>query len=180
MPTNFGTVRARMAVAALGIALAGMFAAPARAHAAATDLTCAGTESVTFSPGLLLTPQQVTLHTNRQWGPCVSSDAAVTSGFDAETFVNTISCLSLATAGTGTLTFTWSNGRTSTFMFNKSVSHPIGQTVVTYTGTIVAGEFAGDSVLETITGAALNLTACLAPPGITSTFGIAVLEITGA
>lgn len=178
MPTNSGALRARMVVAALGIALAGVFAAPPRAHAAVADLTCTGTESVTFHPGLLLASQQVTVHTSRVWAPCVSSDPAVTSGSDAESFVNTISCLSLAAAGTGTVTFTWSNGRTSTFVFNKTVSHPIGQTIVTYTGTIVAGEFAGDSALETITGAALNLTACLAPPGITSTFGIAVLEIT--
>jgi len=182
MSTVVGRTRARALAAALStIALTSLFAAGSpRAHAAVADLTCPGTESVTFTPGLLLTLQQVTLHTSRQWGPCVSSDPTVSSGSDAESFVNTISCLSVAAAGTGTVTFTWSNGRTSTFAFTKSVSHPVGQTVVTYTGNITAGEFAGDSALETITGAALNLTACLAPPGITSTFGVAVLEITSA
>lgn len=182
MPTVIGRTRARAFSAALtAVALAGVFAAASpRAHAAVADLTCPGTESVTFTPGLLLTTQQVTVHTSRQWGPCVSSDPTVSSGSDAETFVNTISCLSLAAAGTGTLTFTWSNKHTSTFAFTKTVSHPVGQTVVTYTGNITAGEFAGDSVLETITGAAVDLTACLAPPGITSTFGVAVLEVTSA
>ncbi len=92
--------------------------------------------------------------------------------------MNTISCLSVGSAGSGTVTFAWNNGRTSTFCFNQSVSHPVGQTVTTYTGNITAGEFAGDSAVAIFTGVSPDLIACLTRPGVTSDFALSTLAIT--
>ena len=40
-------------------ALSGIAPSAPAAHALSVDVTCAGTETVTYQPGLLLTPQQV-------------------------------------------------------------------------------------------------------------------------
>jgi hypothetical protein len=52
-----------------------------------------------------------------------------------------------------------------------TVSNPAGESVVTFTGSVVSGEFAGDAAVMVVTSATLNALACIAPPGVTSTSG---------
>jgi hypothetical protein len=182
MPTISQLWPGRRAAALLGaLALGATFAlatASAPARAAAADVTCTGSHSVSYSPGLLLSPQPVVATAHYVLAPCVSTDPGVTAGTSTVTLTNTISCLTLDSAGTGVLTLDWSNGRSSTFTFNRTVTHPAGQTVVLATGAITGGEFAGDAATLTVASASVNLLACLAPPGITDSSGLAVLAIT--
>ena len=152
---------------------------PAKASAAGLlDLTCTGTQTVTFSPGLLLTPQKTEIQANTSLEACLSaSDGTVASGTSTSSRSSDISCVTLDEATSSTRTFRWSNGNTSTFAFNQTVTRATGVTVVTQTGTIVAGEFAGDAAVLTVTEAQLNVTQCLAPPGITGESGAVVLQI---
>jgi hypothetical protein len=140
-------------------------------------LTCAGTQTATFSPGLLLTPQTVTIGLDAVMAPCVSAeDPTLTSGTQSLSFATTQSCLDLVPAS-GTKTYQWSNGQSSTFTFTAVKSNTGGQYVAVATGTITAGQFVGSTAVEQTTGPAPNLLNCLAPPGITSRFNTVVLEI---
>lgn len=140
-------------------------------------LTCAGTQMATFSPGLLLTPQTVTIGLNAVMAPCVSPDApTLTSGTQSLTFATIQSCLDLVPAS-GTKTYQWNNGQSSTFTFTAVKSNTGGQYVAVATGTITAGLFAGSTAVEQVTGPAPSPLDCLQPPGLTSRFNTIVLEI---
>lgn len=112
--------------------------------------------------------------------PCVSPlPPFAFSGSTSFTSTSTLSCLSLTAANAGTDVITGSSGRTSTFAYNRTVTIVQGQTVVTLTGSITAGDFAGATGVETITSVSLDLTACTTTQGITSTYGVSELTITG-
>jgi len=143
------------------------------------DLMCTGTESATYSPGLTLSTQSVTVTASHTYTSCSGSDPSVTSGSDGRMLRNNISCLTLADGGAGTLSLAWNNGRTSMFNFNRLVTHPVGETVVAYVGSITSGEFAGDNAVLTVTSATLDAAACIAPPGVPGSSGLAVLVVTG-
>jgi hypothetical protein len=159
-------------------AMAGFAVTPAHA-AGLTDVTCAGTESGVISPGLLLTPRTVTVTSTKIFSPCVSTDPSLTAGLSSSTVTGIRSCLNLDSAHSGVAELVWNNGQASTFAYNATASNPAGQAVVTFTGTITFGEFTGDTAVMVITSATLNVLACLAPPGVTSTSGIVTLDITG-
>lgn len=157
--------------------LLGLAAVPAKA--ATLDVTCPGTETSTFSPGLLLTPQTVTSSLKFVFGPCQSSDPTLKSGTYAATFTATVACQSINNSfGTGFPTpIVWNNGRTSTFTFTFVTSNSLlGETVTVATGVVTDGEFKGDTATAILTFATLNLLGCLAPPGVTSRSGAVVLS----
>ena len=146
---------------------AAVVAAPA-AHAVSADVTCAGTAVVHYSPGLLLTTQTVQVSATAVLAPCVSSDGAITAGNYQTTLTADLSCLNLLSGRSGVTVFHWSNGRSSTFAFNRNLTNAGGQTTITFTGDITAGEFAGDTAVEQIVFATPNILDCLAAPGLTN------------
>jgi hypothetical protein len=89
-----------------------------------------------------------------------------------------VSCLSIGQTGSSIRVITWNTGQTSSFSYNAMSSIVNGNTVVTLTGAITAGLFAGDAAEEVIVSPALNLLGCLTPPGITSLFSATTLTIT--
>lgn len=152
----------------------------APAQAVPVVVTCTGTQTTTFSPGLTNTPQTVVRAGQNIHSPCISTQLPFTmSGLVTFTSTSTLSCTSLTTANTGTDIIAWSTGRTSTFDYNRTVTTAGGQTVVTLTGSITAGDFTGAAAVETIVSPALDLSACATPQGITSTYGVSELTITG-
>src|SRR5947208_14061386 len=67
------------------------------AHATALELTCAGTVTTTFSPGLTLVPTDQALTVNEVDAPCVSASRPdITSGQSGVSFHEVFSCLDLA------------------------------------------------------------------------------------
>jgi hypothetical protein len=165
-------------VVALG-AIGGLISA-SPAQAGLLDATCTGTQTATYSPGLLLTPQFVFITASTSYTPCASvSDPAITSAhFGPSTFPTTMSCLDLLSTRSGSTTITWNTGETTTFSYTVTRTNSAGQYVSTYLGTVTAGKFLGDTVSQTFAGVTPNLIGCLAPPGVTSESGAAVLEVT--
>lgn len=167
---------------AVAVAIAALAVPAPAASAAPVDVTCTGTETVTYQPGLLLTPRTAQTAVTGILAPCASADAdpGITSGNYQEDFSATLSCLTLLAGRSGTRVLHWSNGRTSTFAFNRALNNAGGQTAVTLTGDITAGEFTGDTVLEQVVFVTPSALRCLASPGLGSLGpGPVVLTITG-
>ena len=75
---------AMSAVRKLGIAsvvLVSAFVAVPTAHAAGGSITCTGSEVLTYSPGLKLSPKTVTLNVTAYFDTFVSMNPAIASGF---------------------------------------------------------------------------------------------------
>jgi hypothetical protein len=178
---RMGQRSAATVVATASVLFAALVPLAPAAHAAVADITCAGTETEMFSPGLLLAPQTVTLTVHSIYNPCVSiGDLSITFGTTDFSVPGMFSCLDLLEPRSGTMTFDWSNGRQSTFSFNRSATTIGGELVVSETGVITAGEFVGDTVERIVTGLTLNTLQCVSPPGVTSRTGVVSLVITSA
>jgi hypothetical protein len=149
------------------LVLAGMCASTP-AHAASVDVTCAGTETVSYDPGLLLTPQAVHTIVTGILAPCTSGVPGITAGTYREDFTTPLSCATLLSGRAGTRVFHWNDGSTSTFSFDRALNNVAGQITVTFTGTITAGRFAGDTAVEQAVFVTPSALQCLAPPGITA------------
>jgi hypothetical protein len=159
--------------------LAAIIVAPGPARAALVDVTCAGTETVAYQPGVLLTPQTVQVDVSGVLAPCTSSDSSIASGTYAQHIVAVVSCATLLGPRTATRLLRWSNGHTSAFLYNAAVNNLGGQTTVTFTGTITGGEFQGDTAVEQVAFVTPNVAQCLAPPGLAGLGpGPALLSIT--
>ena len=172
-------IRLIRAFAAVTIAVAvGIPLGAGTAQADPGDLTCVGTVTANYSPGLTLTSTPQTVTTNEIQAPCTSaSNPDVISGHSGVTIDTEAGCLEVLQPGSATKTFTWNTGATSVFSYNRSVSRPGGTSVVTLAGAITQGLFAGRTALEVITFPNPNLLGCLVPPGVTSLFGVATLII---
>lgn len=152
-------------------------ASAATASADTTLATCNGAQTTTYSPGLTLTTHTTNITVSGQLGPCVAiSDLTLTSGTYGSAFTRDRSCLDPLGASSGTRTFHWSNGNTSTFSYNSTSTHVTGATVDTLRGTITAGEFAGATATQ-VTTLVDNLVDCLTPGGMTEAGGETVLTI---
>ncbi|MEU4746985.1 hypothetical protein AB0G02_41910, partial [Actinosynnema sp. NPDC023658] len=88
-------------------------------------------------------------------------------------------CLELLRNGSATLTITWNTGQTSTISFNYTVNIVGAAMVVTYTGTVTSGLFAGSTVLQVNTNPATDVLLCTLGLGtVPSTYALVTLEIT--
>jgi hypothetical protein len=138
------------------------------AHAVSADVVCVGAETVTYEPGLLLTPQTVNVTVHGVLAPCTSSDPDITSGTYTQHFTTTLSCATVLGGLAATRIFKWSDGQSSSFSYNRAINNVAGQTTVTFTGTIGSGKFMGDTAIEQVVFVTLNALQCLTPPGLTT------------
>ncbi|MFD1146233.1 hypothetical protein [Saccharothrix hoggarensis] len=161
----------------------GLMAFATPATAGALDVTCLPTSSQTasFSPPLTLTPGPTTVTASTQYGPCTSTSVPeLTSGSRSATITYpALSCLDLVTSAPLTFTITWNTGQTSTISGSTTVTTAGAALVVTITGNVTAGLFAGDSVVQTITGPSTAVTLCTLGMGtVPSIYGVVALSIT--
>lgn len=172
--------RTRAVLALLMVSAFAIFALPVPAAGAqSADVTCVGTETVTYQPGLLLTSQTTHVAVTGRLAPCTSFDAGITAGNYQESFATTLSCATLLAPRTGARVFHWSNGGSSTFSYTRTINNAGGQTTVTFRGHISSGEFSGDAATAQLTFVTPNTAQCLAPPGLTALGpGSMVLTIT--
>ena len=173
--------RLSLALAAIGLlASTWVVAAPAQAGGA-LDLTCQGSQTVNYAPGLIVTPKQVVYTAHDDFTSCTSvQDPSIKTGTHTATAQAPLSCLAVLTPVSGTKTFTWNNKQTSVFTYSSSVSQVLGSTVVTLTGTITSGKFMGDTAVQVVTTASANPLGCLASPGVTDAQGSSTLVVTGS
>lgn len=170
---RFGTL-----LAAAVLAMSAVVLPSTAANAVSADAQCVGTETVTYQPGLTFTPRAVHVTVNGILAPCSSSDPSITSGTYHQTFTATLSCSSLLAGLSATRVFNWSNGHSSSFFYNRAINNVAGQTTVTFSGTILSGEFAGDTGIEQVVFVTLNSLQCLTSSGLTTLGpGAAVLTI---
>jgi hypothetical protein len=159
------------------IALASLVAlGSSSARAQVQLLTCPGTGATSYSPGLTFTPQPTSVTSTGTLGPCVGTEPVVSA---------TLSIVAQGTQGcllgsaAGFLQLQWNDLTTSTIQGSIAASvRPDGEVVTAATGKVIAGRFLDDTVVLTFTGLQSQLTACLAPPGVTATAGPATLTIT--
>ena len=154
-----------------------MSAAPV-AQAATVNVTCLGTQHVNHSPGLLLlTPRVTTLTVDEVLAPCISSShPGITARSHRSFQTRPITCLAVLSPNSFSKVLTWSTGNTSTFQFNQLATNVAGNSVVTLTGVITEGLFAGSTAVETITGPA-NSWECLFEPGLRDRLNVVSLVI---
>ena len=175
-----GTVTLMTAVSVVALLVPG----PAgTASAGVLDVTCTppSSQNDTYTPPLTLTPQDVTVRSATQYGPCVSaSNPAITSGSRSRTLlIPGRSCLDLLNSGSTTFTITWNTGQSSTVSSNFT-STTVGATlVVTDTGTVTSGLFTGSTVVQVLTAPAADVLLCTAGLATVSTIhSLMTLEIT--
>lgn len=174
--------RSLAALAAVAAALlVGLFAAPT-AQASINQITCLGSSTQTFSPGLTNTPQPTAVTISTSYTNCLSLTApSITSGssFSAATTPDG-SCTSILESSSTPrpTTITWNTGETSTITQTTAITSVGGQVVATSTGTVTAGKFLGATSIRVVTYLGSLITeGCASPAGLPSNTGPATLNI---
>lgn len=125
-------------------------------------LVCVSKSTTTYEPPITLEPAETTRTIDQSYGPCIGTGegAGVRSGTHYSTNRTNRSCLQLLSSATVTWTIEWNTGHTSTVRANR-VSNVAGAVFTnTFTGSIVSGQFAGRSMIETMTAPATDITLC--------------------
>ncbi|MFJ9130297.1 hypothetical protein ACIRJS_40065 [Streptomyces sp. NPDC102340] len=176
MNRHLGTA-ARAATALLLTSAFAVLAAPA-AHADPTLMTCTGTGLQTYSPGITLTTRETVVTNTSDLTSCAGGP--VSSGHHRfGPFTTTASCLYTPPAGPDAFDLTWNDQTTSHYVGTYTVLTTGGQLIVTSTGTITSGRFAGKALQEVVTYTAPNLLQCATPEGVTSVSGPITIVIAG-
>jgi hypothetical protein len=164
----------------LTAAAAGLFAA-APAKADVVDLACTppSNEVNTFDPPLTNEPQPTTITTTRHYNPCVSlTHPTVVSGTSSSESDITTSCFELLNSRSFTKKIKWNTGQTSTLSGTYQASQVGVTIVVTSTGTVTSGLFAGQSFVETKESPSTDITLCTAGLSeVDTVFGVLTLSI---
>jgi hypothetical protein len=179
-------MRSRTVLAGLVTTVAtvlGLMVAATPATAGALDVTCLPPSSqlTSYNPPLTATPTPTTVTSSTQYGPCTSASVpGLTSGSRNVTFpYPDASCLKLLEPASLTFTITWNTGQTSTISGNTTVTAAGPTVIITITGTVTAGLFTGDTVLQTITGPSATTLLCTAGLGsVPSVYSLVTLTIT--
>ncbi|MFY1825513.1 hypothetical protein ACN47A_06345 [Myxococcus fulvus] len=168
---SWGSLGLLLVVVALG------GASPSRAEAVL--LTCPGTLQATYSPGMTNTPRTIATSVSGTFGPCAGVRLTLLSASLSGGGTGQLSCLAGSTQSTSTLT--WNDGTTSIVSVSILVSvRPLGEVVVTYSGTVSSGRFQGADVLMVLVLAQTQVTGCFTDEGVTATAGPVVLTLTGS
>jgi len=145
------------------------------AHAAGPALiSCTGTGTQTYNPGLTLTAKSTAITAHGSYS-CRGGGAVTSSDFNFGYTVQA-GCLVTPPVTTGTTTINWNSGPPSTVNATIVVTRPGGQTVATTVGTVTAGQFLGYTVNQTAVYPALDLIQC-ATTGVTVSQGVVALTL---
>ncbi|MDF5724032.1 MAG: hypothetical protein PUP91_26920 [Rhizonema sp. PD37] len=149
-----------------------------RSIASATDvklLTCTGTQTIDYSPGLTLTPQQTNFTADGSFPLCESSDSTLKSGSFEFKGQGEYTC-DLNSSKKSTATYNWNNGKSSTVTFTTTESvRGVSETVYTSIGQVTGGEFVGAKVELEAVSASLEPEQCLTAEGVTQLKGAITL-----
>lgn len=153
----------------------------AHASALGLDAQCIGTSTWTFTPGVTLTPQTVTLTAQTTYPVCVSSNPTVIAGSETQTLVIAgLSCASLFRTGSGSGSIAWDTAPASNYTFSNSVVVTPETATLTRLGTVTSGTFIGDTVTRVTQFLNNDITAaCTSPTGVTQFAGPTTLTVAG-
>lgn len=169
------------------VAASSLVATPANAgnntsyHHRATVISCVGSESATWSPGLTYTVQPYLITVDNQWPSCtIEGRPASLSASSHAQFSVVESCAQLGVPAEATWLIKWSDGKTSTFRFEATVNVSGGNFMITAPETITDGRYKGNTAIATFTllnSAGLFANGCDTPQGVTSISGPSSLVI---
>lgn len=158
-------------------------AAVSLAASGSSLVSCTGQETVNYNPPLTDTPKNTIVTINGKLGSgaldglCTASGTGITSGTYSETFTRPgASCAQVAFNDPGSRVITWNDGTQSTFTFTAQIQTLPAASVVTLTGSITAGRFAGHATVETIQIPQPNALQC-STTGIGNSTDLATLVI---
>lgn len=140
-------------VAAATLATAGLAMRAAPLQAAASGASCAFTGGGTVSPPVTYKPQSVTYHFTGKV-TCASTDKSLKSGAVTANGSGSISCVS--GSHSASIGIAWNNGRSSSI----SVTFTDVTAVLSGSGTVTGGEFAGSAVHAGLAFYSLAATRC--------------------
>jgi hypothetical protein len=169
----------------LGLALgSALMAAPA--HASTATITCTGWTHATYTPGLTNTAKSTAvvvdgdlnvIDEHSPTGSCLALGSGATAGERDVTAQLNVGCTQLIVE-TGVETINWNDGRSTSFTFSANVTRGLSNTVLLETGTVTAGEFTGDAVVETFTAPNIAFLNCETPGGVTALDFVTAIAIT--
>lgn len=140
-------------------------------------LQCLGTESDTYTPGVVVQPRPFTVTTTGQFSSCVDGAGAVVSGtYGPEQFGLDVGCSDLFDNFHGVRTVRWNTGDGSVLEGDGQSTEVAGQVITTFTGTVTQGRFQGLSAVQTITLPQPGVLQCLTT-GYTGATGVTTLTI---
>jgi hypothetical protein len=164
----------------LALALGDVAVASVPAHAAAATtlagISCTGWTYTTYNPGLTNTVQSTTvvddgyldvITDHSPTGSCLAFGSKASAGQRDVTATLDVSCNAILTES-GVETINWNDDESTSFPFTATAAHVGSNTVLTETGVVSSGEFAGDRVVETFTAPNLDFLACETATGVTS------------
>ncbi|MFB7944169.1 hypothetical protein ACFC6L_04550 [Kitasatospora phosalacinea] len=169
---------ARLSTALLLLTAPAVLAAPAARADDPTVMVCTGTGQQTYSPGITLTTRPTTVTNTSDLTGCTGGP--VSSGHHHfGPFTTTASCLYTPPTGPDAFDLTWNDGTTSHYEGTYLVTTTGGQLVVTSTGTVTSGRFAGKALQEVVAYLAPDLLQCATPQGVTAVSGPITIVVTG-
>ncbi|WP_368565231.1 hypothetical protein [Pseudoxanthomonas sp. UTMC 1351] len=156
-------------------------------NAQAVDVvTCVGSETDTYNPGIRLTSQAVNVSFASTFEPnsCIAADGSgITSVFiPPGGYVAPRSCLELISFNPvgGSETLYWNNGDSSVFSWKATdVQHEnlLGSQIYTIAASITSGRYQGRQMISVVTLVKPDILQCLSGIGVTSVSGPTVLTI---
>ncbi|MCC3766188.1 hypothetical protein [Streptomyces sp. UNOC14_S4] len=171
-------MRAKMwgsAAMAVGMVAAGPFAAPAEAHGPTAAVSCVGTNTVEFSPGLGLRARKTRI-TGTGAYTCALAEPGFTSATSEISGGGVNGCF--ASDATTVEKITWSNGEKSVVVYPMgNVRQVAGQAVVLVVGTVVSGALQGRTVASPGLQLTLDVPSCATDRGVALITGPSALLI---
>jgi hypothetical protein len=145
--TNYKRASQTTLPAVLAAAIAVCVGATAPAYAQGIDVECLGSFGRTFSPGVTVASQTVTVTEVNDYDICPIGP----TGTGADTVSLALSCVTITAGPAVTETITWDDATGGTSTISWSIPNIVAQTVV-FNGTVTAGRFIGDSATKVTSG----------------------------
>ena len=169
---RFGAVAASVMLALLGTAVPG---ASASAHASRAAVSCTGSNTISFSPGLSLTAQRTRISGSGSYS-CLSTDPGVKWGKSSISGGGRNGCF--FSDATTVEYITWNTGEKTKVVYRMgTVQQVAGQAVVLVVGRVVEGRFKGRTVTSPGVQAVLNPLECASQGGVERIVGPSALLI---
>lgn len=133
---------------------------------------------MTYNPGVTDSPQSIGVTYTVDLGTCVSlTHTSIVTGTSGGSAVQTMSCDDVLSASQGSQEIDWNTGQVSGFSYTRTVIRVNGTSILTLTGTIDSGLFAGDTAVMTIADPAAQFLACQDPGGLSAVSGTTSLVL---
>ncbi|MEV5240407.1 hypothetical protein AB0K89_15090 [Streptomyces cinnamoneus] len=147
----------------------------ATAHAPRAAVSCAGTNTISFSPGLALAAQRTRIDGSGAYR-CLSTDPALRSGVSSVSGGGWNGCF--FSDATTVERITWNTGERTTVVYRMgNVQQVAGQAVVVVVGRVVEGTFKGRTVASPGLQVTLDPLKCASKGGVELITGPSTLVI---